>query len=459
MVAKLKLLLFIPVMLIWINPLYSQDSAESENTEHLKFTDIINDTRISADYRLAAEEYEKNILEMELYRHPGDFGINLTPGLKLQWTDFETPAQTDLNLNAGVSWFTGRNPVSEEKYQASVRAVEAARLGMDTALNDTVVLFYKLYSGLWLQQQERQILEQEKSLAEERYSGAYQMYLEGSISTSELEDADEDLRLAEESLQENVLDQRITWFTLQQYRGKPITDQNMIIPVLEKFQFETPETEKPSLLSDITVSVNYDILKLQNALISLQETSARLKKINTGLSFKPYFGYDDYLATFNYAVDNSTMSLNTAIPILSLNSSSPQDSQKKWNAGITVVFDIDSGKSDTLELKVLDKEIIQQKILLKKQIDKSDLELRTFYQQLLQARQALELSENAYQRQLKLKNAVSVRVDSGTALRIDLLAAETALQRSLWKVSSAGIAVQQAYLNYKLLEGDMSGIW
>ncbi len=452
---KLILLLIIPVMLLWIQPLFSQ----ADPAEVLKFTDILGDSKISADYRLAVEEYEKSILEMELYRHPGDFGFNATPGVKFQWTDPETPLQTDININAGISWFLGRNEVSEEKYQAAVRSVETARLGMESALNDTVVIFYKLYSGLWLLQQEYLILDNEQSLARERYSGAYRMYLEGSISTSELEDAEEELRLAEESLQENSLDQRLTWFSLQQYRGKVVNDQNMTIPVLDEFWFNTPDVDKPSLLSEIASAVNYDVMKLQNALVSMEETAARLKKVNTGLSFKPYFGYDDYLATLTYAMDNNTMALNTAVPILSLNSTGSQDSQKKWNAGISLIFDIDSGKSDNLELKVLDKEILQQEILLKKQIDKSDLELRTLYQQQLQARQALQLAETAYQRQVRLRDAVSVRVDSGTALRIDLLSAETSLQRSFWKVSSARVAVQQAYLNYKLLEGNLNGIW
>ena len=434
-------------------PVYMVFSQSQSDTDILTFKRVLEEKGSVSDFIIAVEEYEKSLLEQQLYNLFGDTEFGVSPAVRTQWINVTDPLQTDINVDLDLNFYVGRNPVLEEKYRAAVRNAEVKRLEMDSALNETVLSLYNLYSTVWLLQQDSIILEKEKQLGEIKYAGAYERYIEGVLTLNELEDAGEELLTAEDALQQNFLAMRLAWFSLQQYRGKSENLLNVEIPVLEEFRFEVNNVQKPVVLSEQVLASDSNVLKLKNTLASLNETAERLRNFDLVFSLKPYMGYDDYSANLAYVPENRQFNISTSIPIASFNSSDSQDSEKKWNAGISIVFEIDSGKQNKIENEILKNEIGQQEILLKQQIDKTVYELRSSYQQFIQAQQTLDLSEKEYSRQIRQRDAVQVRLDSGQALRNDLLSADIAVQRSEWKNSSARISLQKAYMTLIVLTG------
>ncbi|MBI9104261.1 MAG: TolC family protein [Spirochaetales bacterium] len=452
---KKSVVVILIIILLTIPPyfVFSESASSLTEKDSMNFMEVLKDAEGTSSYREAFESYEKSLLELEMYSYPGDAGLSLTPGVKTQWTDFTNPAQTELDLNVGVSFFLGRSPSLEDKFQAAGRNVEISRLDMVSTLNEAVVTLYNLYSNLWLLQQEEVILEKEKQLAEELYYGTFQMYEGGSATLNDLEDSDEELQLAEDELNQNFLKQRLTWYTLQQARGKSENFQNVEIPNFEEYWFEISEMPKPAILFEKILFENPDLLKMENSIVSLNDTIERLKGLDMDIVLRPFLGYDDYSMNLNWAWENRSMNLNFDLPLANFNMTGTEDSQKKWNGGLSLVLNIGTGKENTTERMVLESEIRRQKIVLQDQVDKFALTLRSAYQQFIQAQQSLDISETALARQIRLKNAVYTRYNAGLALKTELLSADLGVERSQWKIAGARVELQRTFMVLAVLSG------
>ncbi|OQY31388.1 MAG: hypothetical protein B6241_14200 [Spirochaetaceae bacterium 4572_59] len=450
---------FIPVLMsiIILMPLFSEDS-DKGGGETLSFSDLVKDVERSSGYKIALREYEEILKEERFYNHPGDADFTVQPGMKNQKTDWGTEGQTDLTMSAGVSFFLGRSRIQEDKYRRAVRAVETGQMELSSTRNEELYSLYVLYTELWLQQQEEPVLTDEKTLAESRYDRFLQLYENGAAILTDMEDAEDELQLAEDSLNQNMLKQRLTWYTLLQARGGLEYEQFDDIPILDEFYFDVPSLDKPGILTGRVLEASAERQKQINTIISLSETEARLKQPDWNLQLKPYFTYDDHDWALSYNWENRNLDLNYAFPLATYNEFNTQTSSVDWVTGISIILSLGTGKSDSLERDVYMSEIQRQEELLQEQSEKLSLELRSVYQQLLQAFDSLEQAETSLLRQSRIKEAVNTRYDAGQALKTDLFSADTAENRSRWKKANAQIEVQQSYFSLMVLTGDLSFI-
>ena len=453
------LLILATIMIAGVRPpLSAQEDGLSETVgKTLDFPTVMRDLDKNTTLRSAWQSYEKSSREIELYKHPGDTELSVQPGVKTQHSEEGESGQTDLTLSTGATFVLGRSLLQEERYRTAQRDFQTEKLSLDEVRRERIFYLYQIYSDLWLLQQEYPILVDEKNLADERYNGLLQLYESGAATLSEVEDGEEDLQQAEINLNQNLLDQRLTWFTLEQARGLMGNRVVNEIPVLDDLNFDTSLGERPVSMTENVLNASPDYSEKQNTITSLAETMNRLDKPDWNFLVKPFLthGDHDWDMTFNW--ENRNLDLGYSFPLTSFNKTEEQQTQQEnWITGITVTLALGLGKTDRLDKEVLDTEMIRQQELLKEQSDKLSLELRTLYQRFIQAEKSLEQAKESSARQTRLKDAVETRLKAGQALRTDRFSADISERRSLWKVEEARIELQQMYMSLMVLAGDLS---
>ncbi len=441
-----------------ILPLSAQEIMSEQTTgETLSFSRVLADLDQSTALGAAREAYETSRKEVESSRYPGDPELSLQPGVKTQYSGEDGYGQTDLTMSTGASFVLGRSLLQEEKYRAARRSLQTELLSLQDVRRQRVSYLYQIYSNLWLLQQEYPILVDDKNLAEEKYEGLIQLYENGAVTLSQVEDGQEDLDTAEDSLNQNLLDQRLTWFTLEQARGLSGSRSGDAIPLLEDVRFETALDEKPAGMTDDVLNTSPEYSKQQDSVTSLTETMTRLERPDWNVLVKPFLSRDDQDWTMTFNWENRNLDLGYAFPMGTFNEAESQSVQQdNWVSGISVTLTLGLGKSDRLEKDLLISERLRQQELQKEQADKLSLELRALYQRFIQARKNLDLAREASKRQSRLKEAVVTRFEAGQALRTDRASAEISERMSLWKVEQARVAVQQIYLSLMVLAGDIA---
>ena len=420
----------------------------------LTFGEVWNDRETSASYREALKAYEKSVKEVEAAAWGGDPEMTLQPGYKAQYSESGEPGLTELTLSTGLSVTLARSALQDEKYRAALRAERTEEMYLQESLRDELLSFYTLYSDLWILQQEEPVLTAEKDVAEEKFQQTLELFGNGAALASAAEEAEEDLQQAEDDLNQNRLDQRLAWFSLQQARGRIGTDRTEEIPRLEEFPFPTDMKETPSTLTGKVLAVSPAFAQQTDNITDLNETRDRLDGTDWNMQLKPFLSYGDHDWTLAYNWETRSLDLGYAFPLATYNRTSP--SQNNWVTGFNLILSLGTGKEDRLEAAVLEEEILRQKELLKSQEDKLSLELRTLYQKYLLAGESLAQAEKALERQIRFQQAVLTRYDAGQVLRTDVFSAETAVKRSLWKRESTRVELQQLYLSLMTLSGEMS---
>jgi outer membrane protein TolC len=422
----------------------------------LSFEEAVRDLVNNSSYQSAQLSYEKSRQEMALSRHPGDAELSLQPGVKTQYSESGEPGQTELTMNSGLTFVLGRSLIQENKLRSAERDYKTEQLNLETVRMEEVLALYRLYSDLWLLQQEGPILEDEKKLARERYEGMLLLYENGTATLSDLEDSEEELQQAENSLNDNSLKQRLKWFTLEQARGLMGSDFVNEIPRLEDLNFSPDLNEKPISMTEQVLNSSVEYSDQRNSIMTLSETADRLDRKDWNLLIKPTLTYGDHDWSATYNWENRNLDLDYSAPLATFNSQSAQTSQDNWVTGLFLTLSLGTGKTNRLNREVTQTEILRQQELLKEQTDKLTLELRTLYQQFIQAEQTLLQAKESLLRQSRLKAAVDTRFEAGQALKIDKLSAEISERRSRWKEEEARVEWQQAYMSLMVLAGDLS---
>ncbi len=431
-----------------------QSAFSQEKT--LSFEEALRDLTNNSSYQSALKSYEKSRQEIDLSRHPGDAELSVQPGVKTQYSEEGDQGETELTMSTGVTFVLGRNQIQEDRFRSAERDYQTEQLNLETVQREEILLLYRLYSDLWLLQQEYPILIDEENLARERYEGTLQLYENGAATLTVLEDREEELQHAEVSLNENSLKMRLKWFTLEQTRGLMGNESINEIPRLEDLKFSIDLKKKPIAMTEQVLSSSADYSDQKNSIISLTETAERLEKRDWNLLIKPSLTYGDHDWTASYNWENRNLDFNYALPLATFNSQNTQTSQENWIAGLSLTLTLGTGKANRLDGEVTQTEILRQQELLREQTDKLSLELRTLYQQFVQAEENLTQAKESLLRQSRLKAAVDTRFEAGQALKADQFSAEISERRSRWKEEEARIELQQTYMSLMVLAGDLS---
>lgn len=379
----------------------------------------------SAEMQLASAG--KNI---EVLKNPEDWAVSLNPGIKI--TD-----KTEITGSLTVKVPLGLSPAEKEKLNVSRDAYTMAEISVDTAKRKSFSTLYSLYQEAWLLQEEERVLTAELEAAKAKAAVFESHYKNGSVSLTDLTAAQNDLQEREITSSQELMKQRISWYELSFTVNRAIRED-----VLERYELPMKELPTPPELSLSAYDTDPDIKSQQLKIAQLRQTIARLKTANISLSIKPFAGMGDHSVSMEYTTSNPAISASYAYA-----ASQGGTAGSTWSGGITFGLAYTGGKSDAQNVSLLEMTVEQETARLDYMHDLLSLRIRTAYQQYLKAEDLLGQAKKDLERSMDNKKIVETKAALGQAAEYEQKEAQAAVLRAQWKVESARIDVEKAYLN------------
>jgi outer membrane protein TolC len=429
----------------------------SAQEQELEFTTILSEWKSYPGYQLARAQWELSLKEEKLAALAGDPQLSLTPGYRSQSADLAGEGPGTLSVDLGLTVPLVRSALEEEKYQTALRKLESENLALAEAGNRQLILLSGLYGDLWLSQQEGKLLDAELEVARAKYEAALQLYEGGAGSLSALETAEEDLLAVEEEKNYNSLNQRLSWLELQQARGIETPESEAgppEIPVLKDWWAQLSDPGLPHAMEERARSQSSSLTKEQNILWNLGDSFSRWKAPDFDLTVKPGLSYKDQDFSLSYGYQSRNLSASYGFDALSWNQNS-SSTQDLYTLSLSLALSLGPGITNRKNIDLLETQLVQQELLYQYRVRQLSLDLRSAYQKLILAEEALDQAQRALDRLRRLGEAVEVRFQRGAALNLDLQSASLGIQRGEWKVLSAKLQLQQAKLVYMALQGPL----
>ena len=435
--------IIIVLVFMFFIPLYSQE----QNT--LGFDEVLDGIEDSPDIRDALLVYERTLLEEKLAALENDLEINFTPSLKSQFSETGSFNLNSVNGSLGLTLFTGRNDLQEEKYIAAGRKSETAVLILEQARNEAIQKLYEQYSDLWLLQKESVLLEMDAELAKKKFDAILELYAGGAVNLGEVESLQEDLSQAEDEVIRNIYEQRLAWLNLQKDRGITWDSGSVEIPELEDFLFEIEDPAHPSDLDSLVWASSGELSTLEDQLAGLEDSITRIEKSDWDLSVKPSFSYGDHDIGLSYGFQNRALSMSWGFPVDGLFN----ETSGILGTNLSVSLSYTPGKNDDMNAGIYKMDLLRQEQKIEESRLDIALKLRTAYQKFLESRETLNKAERDLLRLERLRAAVTLRREAGQALSLDVQSAELACDWGEWKINSARIQLQKAYMSLAFFMG------
>jgi outer membrane protein TolC len=403
----------------------------------------------SFEVRSAALDVEQSRVDLELLSHPGDVSFSLDPSVKFLTVDDEdVQFGEEISISGTVSAKipVGLSSPEKERLTFSQFDLQQKEETLKSARIETFISLFSMYQDIWLLQREEVILEKELDAEELSYKSASERYALGSISIKSLEDARDNYDEKNEEMLQNKLEQRISWYKL-----KTIIELEEDPVILDRIVLETGELPKPPELYE-WLNANHPLLRAEREKIGqLETTMARLVKVDLDLSVKAFFNSVDNTVSASLSYDFMDPLITPAVgfPVYTFGEipSTSGGGAATWNLGMTFTLGLGTGKSDRLTIEDLELELQRSRYRLDYLSETVNLALRTAYQQhvknttaLDEAQRILDISENN-------RKIVSARKELNQTSELDILLSDNAVDRSLWKIEAARIAMEKSWLN------------
>ncbi len=387
----------------------------------------LNDTYTVKSAEMQLDSAGKNI---EVLKNPGDWAVSLNPGIKV--TD-----KTEITGSLTVKVPLGLSSTEKEKLNVSMDAYTIAAVSVDAAKRKSFSTLYSLYQTAWLLQEEDRVLTAELEAANTKAAVIESQYKNGSVSLTDLTAAQNDLQTRKITSSQELMKQRISWYELSFTVNRAIRED-----VLERYELPMAELPTPPELSLSAYDNDPDIKAQQLKIAELRQTIARLKTANISLSIKPFAEMGDHSVSMEYVISDPAISASYAY-----DTSQGGTAGSTWSGGVTFGLSYTGGKSDAQNVSLLEMTVEQETARLDYMHDLLSLQIRTVYQQYLKAVDLLGQAKKDLERSMDNKNIVETKASIGQAAEYEQMEAQAAVLRAQWKVESARIDVEKAYLD------------
>jgi outer membrane protein TolC len=409
------------------------------------FTDQIDLTYEVQTALLNAKLIGREILYLT---HPEDVSFSLNPSVKSITSEGESfGEEIEISGSASAKIPMGLSSLEKERLIFAMDAKELAERAVQRARENVYITIYSLYQKLWLLQQEEKILETEVSVAENSLELLQQRFALGNVSLINLADADESLQEINNSLLQNQLEQRISWFEL---KSMTFLDMESEPGFLERVELNTEKIPNPPELYQWIRENNTDVINERMKLKQLEQTLKRLENPDFDFSVKSFFNSveNTFTASLNYNFFNPELTPALTFPIYTYGEipSSGGSSTSTWNTGLIFNISIGSNRSDKLNGERLKIEIINERAKIDFLIESANLQLRSAYQQHLRDLDALEEAKRGLSRSLENQKIIETKKELGQISSSQFLESESIVERNLWKIEAARINVEKSWL-------------
>jgi len=416
------------------------------------FALTFNDLALTLDNTFEVQNAELQKINaqntIDLYKNPEDISFSLNPGVNLLTETGGTfPGETNFTGTLSVKIPVGLSAEEKEKLDFARDALIYSSESLDSTKRKTFANFYSLYQEAWLLQEEKSVLHAELDAAESKAANLQSQYAEGTLALTALTIAQEELRIKQEEYSQELTKQKISWYELSFTTNTLIKDE-----LLERFELPMGKLPTPPELSVTAFENDPDLEAQKRKIEQIQKTVSRLKNQNFSMSVKPYLGIEDHSVSLEYSNDNPVLYAAYSFPVYTIGELPVQGntSNSTWNTGITFSLAYKTANTDKWNSSILLTNLQQENARLDYMQNLLNLKIRSEYQQYLKSLDLLEQSKRDLDRSSENKKIIETKTALGQTSEYERKESDANILRSAWRVESARIEIEKAYLNIAL---------
>lgn len=391
---------------------------------------------------LAANRVQAAREDLAMSGFAGDVSVSLSPTGTLT-TDAAGVRSADLGGTVSLSVPLGLREDQLERLEGSADDLAAATADLRAAREDAWVTLYTLYQDAWLAQEEMAVLDLELDVARSAYDIARARFEEGEIAVAQLGASAESLERAQTARDQATLTHRLAWLDLAFTTGIDPAVQQELEPYLEL----SDDPPKPPELSEWALA-NDDGLADQRATIedveqalATEATAAQLSSTRLQLSLF------DHALSFSWAPANPALNATYTPPSLALaETSTATRDPVPFSVTLSGTIAISGNRAEGYERARTSVELERAYYELASLEDALDVRIRSAYQQMHRATDAVALAERALETASRNVDIVMVRADVGQAGEIELAEARAVVARAEHNLVAARIAREEAMM-------------
>lgn len=391
---------------------------------------------------LAANRVQAAREDLAMSGFAGDVGVSLSPTGTLT-ADAAGVRSADLGGTVSLSVPLGLREDQLERLERSADDLAAATEDLRAAREDAWVKLYTLYQDAWLAQEEMAVLDLELDVARSAYDIARARFGEGEIAVEQLGASAESLERAQTARDQATLTHRLAWLDLAFTIGVDPTVQQELAPYLEL----SDDPPKPPELSEWGLA-NDDGLADQRATIeeleqelAAEATAAQLSSTRLQLSLF------DHGLSFSWTPANPVLNASYTPPGLALaQTSTTTRDPAPFSVTLAGTIAISGRREEEYERARTSVELERAHYELASLEDALDVRIRSTYQQMHRATDAVALAERALETTSRNVEIVMARADVGQAGEIELAEARAAVARAEHNLVAARIAREEAMM-------------
>jgi len=181
-----------------------------------------------------------------------------------------------------------------------------------------------------------------------------------------------------------------------------------------------------------------------------REIRSRLLRPNLDLSLRPYVTWQDQTLSLGYTLSSKQINATYSAPLATFGSLpvSGGTTLPMWNAGLSLLFSWTGAARDTAEASSIAVEIERETARRDDLAADLGLSLRAAYQRWMTSVEAVATAGRALERVNRTLALVESRRTLGQALASDVQEAQAEQARAGWRLKSAHIESEKAYLAY-----------
>ena len=422
---------------------------------------VLKTAATGADVVAARAAYETARAEAVALGYRGDLSLSLIPSWETSWVpDDDRDPYHELSTTFEATIPTGLNAAERLRMEQALSRTAGAEAELREALLDTVVSLHSAYVAAYLRHAELAVLEHERKAVRIRINAKEARYTSGEVSLIDLLAIREELREAEQAVEDGVMEAELALLELMLQSGTEIPRRWEPGALLEALPPPASPTEDlagltvPELESAIArIGVTHPRIVKQAAVLDAAEAGTRVPRDPLLSSIRvTYSGEDGHSGAVSYSFRAPSVSLAYTPPAFDIGSEPESGSNRNRSDENTIsfsaVFSLSLGRERTHAEDVARTRAEYEAARLDALQRAVEAEVHSRHRRISAAEAKLELARQAEERAEASHAAALARENIGAAEPGDLEAAAAALARARFARTEAEISLAGEKLRY-----------
>lgn len=419
--------------------------------------------RIGETYEVRSAQLavDRAAKELEKVSFVGSPSVSLDPQVKaITRVGEEFVEEVAFSGTASARVPLGQSDAGKEKVRVAAGALTTAGVRFTQTEAETFVKAIRLYQAAWLAQEEQKVLQAELDAALAYTEALRERFRVGDVSLMDLSETEEDLQRREEAVLEGSLKQRLSWLEIAYTFGFDLTPETPVLEAATDYSGSS-QLPNPPALAAWAFDHDPELEALNTGIAQIDDTLARLDKVDLSVSLKGFGGVSDHSASLSYTFQEPQLSASYTFPIYSFGevpTSGSGTSEDTWNLGLSLGLSYTGARADSMEVAslALQRELEAAKVEARRQ--NLELSIRSQYQQWLKAVQSLEQARRNVERVEQNRGILDSKRSLGLVNDYDILEATALSERARWNVLAAEIGERIQRLDTALSASYLSEI-